>query len=518
MNDEVVHMNNDGSTATSGDDEGPTEDTAGHGEPLQHEEDVSKIVQRLLKNPWKDSHRLPVLMTYDSTTGTVTSSYVILSKVQADDVISHDVLKYGKILRIDEMKLMKTSYLLHRNELLRVVREDEVKHGFTKIENKEEEKGHGYEVSNNENFSNSKNKEENSGNSNEGNEHYSNSKNEIENFGNSEKQDENSSDPYDFPQQNSSEASTHEDSPEESHHEECVLRLGERDTNEHWTYTTDKGAAFIRETVERVIPTAKYKEEDFSLLHMTTNDVEESVSYVYCDDGSVQKTWRRTDKVSRTVAREGSVQLKNTEDGGMNDRDEDGTKDDDDYNEKHDDIDDDMDDLDDDIDDIDDDIDDIDDDIHDDIDDVHDIDDDIDDDIHDVNIDLDNDDDYRDEHYGRKEDDIDNEIDSNNTDIYSKHDNDGSADNDADHLTKDSIYDDNIRDKATPIQVLYNHKEIIHKRQKEEHKGKLNNGSNFSNDHEKSNNLKERKDLDKENYETFIMREWQNFKTTSTTV
>ena len=485
VKDEVVKTTDDGSISIGEDDEGPVEDTVGNLEPVEYEEDVSNIVQELLKNPWRDGHKTPILMTYDSAIGTITSIYVTLSKVQPDDVISHDVLKNGKIETFGE-NIKITSYLLHGNELLQIVREDEVKHGFTKIA--EEETGgevDGSSETEDENSRNYENADENSSNSENEDENSSNSENEDENSSNFENEDMLETNVDDNSHEHSSQATSLENSQQESQNEECLLRLGESDTTEYWAYTAQRGATFIRETVERLMPSRKYKEEDFAILSISTNDIDESVSYTYCDDGSVQKTWRRIEKVPRNRASEESGKSTESDVGdeksGVDDSEglqEDWTDDDDyeyDDEEYRDDIDDDHD-----------------------YDYEHDIHDDIDDDIGD-NV---NDDD-------RDTDDEDHE-EYDDTDIENQNENDYDAsDPHYDALDHEDI-DDDIRDN--------NNIDAVDDKSNPEPESETNEESNNSNAHENSNDPEsiydneKIKELDKENYDMFISREWQNLK------
>ena len=470
VKDEVVKMNADGSIRKGEDDEGPVRDTVRNVEPVEYEEEVSDIIQQLLKNPWRNGRRIPILITYDSETGTITSIYVTLSKVQSDDVISHDVLKYGKIETFGE-NIKITSYLLYGNELLRIVREDEVKHGFAKIA---EEETHG-EVDGNfetgdqisrkpeneeENYGNSKNEDENQ-------------ENENENSSNLENENMQERNADDFHNGNGSQSTPLEDGQQESQNDECTLTLGDSQTTEYWSYTVQRGATVIRVTVERLMPTTNFKKEDLEKLKISTNDIEESVSYIYCDDGSVQKTWQTIEKGSgNRESEESGKDTKNDDRGERSGADDseslrDNWMDDDDYEyggdeEYGENIDDDLD-YDYEHDDMDDHIDDVDED------------------------DPDNDDEGYDEY-----DDLDD-------DIENQPENDYQA-NDPDYGVDEDIGDNDNTDNKTNPEPETN-----------EESKKLN-VQESSNDPESTYNYRKTKDLDKENYEMFITREWQELK------
>lgn len=256
------------------------ENSAGNTEPVQGIDDVSDTIQQFLQqNTWRYGQRSSILMTYDGTTGIITSIFVTLFKVQPDDIISHDMLKNGRIERIGE-HLKVTSYLFYQNQLLRVIREDEIFHSFITIDDEQTD------AILNETGKNPGNLKDMDNNS----EEEDNTTSDIN------ESSESNTDSYS--PANNSQAALHEANEEENQNEECTLRLGDRDTTEYWTYD---GATFVHETVERLMPTPNFREEDLQQLDMTTNDIEESVSYIYCDDGSVQKTWRRVEKDVRAT-------------------------------------------------------------------------------------------------------------------------------------------------------------------------------------------------------------------------
>ena len=391
-------------------------------------DDISDTLQQYLQqNTWTYGEKTSILMTFDGTTGIITTVFVTLFKIDPDDVISHDVLNNGRIETTEE-NVKITSYLLYQNQLLQVIREDKVFHSHNTID--DEETDETLDETGEENPKNLKDK--------------------VNKSSDSEKEDNISSDsmdnqePDDDSLTDSSEATLHDDNEEETHNEECTLQLGDRDTTEYWTYDE---ATFVRETVERVIPTPKYREEDFEKLGLTTNDIEESVSYIYCDDGSVQKTWRRVEKDVQNGAPGENIESYVGGPESVEDDDE-NLHDDYEYDDEEyrDDIDDDK---------------------------YHDIDDEeYHDDIDDKISDDDNDDVGHDSH-----DDSDDDIE------YESEDYDSDDPNYADVDIGDDINNsDNTDDgRSNPESELEN--EVGHAQ-----------------------------NVDKENYEVFILREWQNLK------
>ena len=433
-------------TSAYGDDEEENaerlENSAGDTEPAQDIDDVSDIIQQFLRqNTWRYGHRSSILMTYDGATGIITSIFVTLFKVQPDDIISHDMLKNGRIERIEE-NLKVTSYLFYQNELLRIIREDEVFHSFIRID--DEKTDAMLNKTGEKNTENLKDWDNNSSNSEQENNTPSDIKNELE------------SNTDNYSPEDNSQASLHEDSEEENLNEECTLRLGDRDTTEYWTYND---ATFVRETVERLMPTPNYREEDLQQLDMTANDIEESVSYIYCDDGSVQKTWQRVEKNIRPTYDldkkiEGYVDGQNS----VGDDDE-SLHDDYQYNDEEycDDVDDDHADIDDEI-----------------------RENENDGEGHDSNDDPDNieyeseDYDANDHNYVGFDEDIDDEISNseNIDDVDDRYNSEPELENEVDY--------ENVYENSDNTESIYKNKKI--------------------------------QNLDKENYEVFISREWENLK------
>ena len=486
----IEEINDDGSVKSVDENEDQTlmEDSSGNTKPVEYEEDVANIVQELLKNPWKDQKRTPILMTYDGTNGKITSIFVTLSKVHPDDVISHDMLKNGKVETIGE-NLKITSYLLHGYELLRVVREDDVKYAFPKLrENTMEDDGTAETED-----ENSRNTEEDINSS------------DLDDKVSSNFEDNDEVSDY-YKKQNTVEAVddvSNGDVPpsEDSAQEKCVMKLGDSDTTEYWLHNVQEGARLIHEKVERLMPTPKFKDEDLMKLNISNDNIEESVSYVYCEDGSVQKTWRRIEKFSQNVDNTSSENNDGRDKSETDDSENLQEHDEQEYygdKEYPDDIDDEYDDYDniddgidtnnfDDIDDNDDDNEDIDDDDDDNDDDDNDIDDDIDDDDNDIGDDNDDDD---------IDDDIDDDVDEDIDDI----------DDDNDEAIDDIDDDDNDHDKFDGSDNLHTENDYD-----------ANEPNVFGDDRKgivDDHNINDKPDpeLEKERYETFISREWQNLK------
>ena len=470
IKDEVVKTHPDGTVSVGENDQRPMENTVEKMEPLEYEDEVSNTVREILKNPWKEGYRNIMLMSYDDITGTITLIYTTLFKVRSDDVISHDTLKNGKVQTLEEY-VKTTSYLLDGGELLRVEREDETIQVITKTA-EDQTASHADDGS--------ETRSKDNGNADES---SSNSENEDDMSSSFEDNQPPETNANNFTNRNSSQSTplegrdatlegseatlegsekTLEDSDatlednektlednEESDQEECSLKLGDSDTTEYWSYTFQGGATFIRDTVERVMPTPNFKEEDMEKLSISTVDNEESVSYVYCDDGSVQKSWRRIEKVARNKASEESYEDKDNESDdskGLHDKwtdnDEDEYSDDQEYN---------------DIDDHDDEY-------------EHDIDDEVDNDEHD-------DDESRDE---------------DNPEYYDANDPD-------DGVSHDDNAVDRADDKFNPEPTAKSKSSNIHENS--------NDPPSINNNKETFEN-----DLDKEKYEILMSREWQNLK------
>ena len=498
IKDQVVKTNPDGTVSVGEDDQQLAENTVEKSEPLEYEEEVSNTVREILKNPWKEGYRNIMLMLYDDITGTITLIYTTLFKVKSDDVISHDTLKNGKVQTREEY--VKTiSYLLDGGELLRVEREDETIQVITKTA-EEQTADDGSETSNKDNGNTSNENSSNSENEDEFSRNFENSQPPVTNADNFPNKKSSQSTPLEDSEETLEDGEeTLEDSEEtlddsekiledseetlenseeiledneekledsektlednggiiegneESDQEECSLRLGDRDTTEYWAYTFQRGATFIRDTVERVMPTPNFREEDMEKLSISTVHNEESVSYVYCDDGSVQKSWRRIEKVSRNKASE-DEDNESDYSKGLHDKWTD--NDDDEYSDEQE---------------------------YDDIDDhdyEHDIDDEVDTDEHD------------DDNESHDEEDSSEYYDANDPD---------------DGVSHDDIDDDDTADRAD---------DKSDSEPASNEKSKKPNVPENSNDPPSINNNEEtfEKDLDKEKYEMLMSREWQNLK------
>ena len=290
VREEVINNDGEEQADTKEKDEPLVKSTAG-AEPSQYDDEIKSTVKKLLKNRWEDGNKVTVVMTYDAVQGILTTGSVTLWNVKHNEVISHEELRSGKIEQ-NGSTIETTSYHISGYGVVRIIQTDERYDTHNEIESQDtqaadDDNNNGLKYENSENEGGFENE---AGISNKGApEKEGGSKN---NYGNEHTPEEHE---YDY----ESASLIPEEESSLKNIEICSLELGESNENEYWTIGSNQDILQTHERVERVKVTPVDKVDDVSKLDFSSEKVEETLSYIYCGDGSVTKIWKRMKKIHK---------------------------------------------------------------------------------------------------------------------------------------------------------------------------------------------------------------------------